>query len=123
MASCASVCPLRWLELRGSAAARRTPRGQRRPRHEGGSCDQVQKQIKTQKPDVLHISAGRSSHLPLESEVLIMLVPMDSINISATPSLSFILKQTIERQSRVAPRPAPLSRKEEQSLTQHSAED
>lgn len=39
----------------------------------------------------------RFSHLPLESEVLIMLVPMDSINISATPSLSFMLKHTTER--------------------------
>lgn len=34
------------------------------------------------------------SHLPLESVVLTIVVPMDSINISATPSLSFILKHT-----------------------------
>lgn len=38
-------------------------------------------------------SAG-ISHLPLESVVLTMLVPRESINISATPSLSLILKHT-----------------------------
>lgn len=34
------------------------------------------------------------SHLPLESVALTMVVPIESINISATPSLSFILKHT-----------------------------
>lgn len=37
---------------------------------------------------------GEVSHLPLESVELTMTVPRDSINISATPSLSFILKHT-----------------------------
>jgi len=106
---CLCVCQRCLPELPGSAGGKRTPRGWKKLRREGGSCIDTHTHTHTHTHRVDNIPAEFvlpskhlltiiiifiSSHLPLESVVLTIVVPMESINISATPSLSLILKYT-----------------------------
>lgn len=65
------------------------------------------------------------SHLPLESVVLMIVVPKESINISATPSLSFILKHIVMSHSLSISRHRNIviGTNKQNCLTQHSAVD
>ena len=97
-ASNVCVCLKRLVELCGSEEEKHTPRGQKKLQHEGGSCKKHQPGYCQSLCSLGTFSFSTGSlyipHLPFESMVLTIFPPKESISISATPSLSFILKQT-----------------------------
>lgn len=87
--------------LRGSGEERDTPRGQKKLQREGGSWThtpyvRLRWESKSRRWSFAktwcHLNDSASLYLPLESVMFTIDVPSESINISATPSLSVILE-------------------------------